>query len=139
MSTPSPLRGYRIGVTAARKADEQIALLHRRGAEVEWAAALSVEPNRINEAALRAATEQVLGAPVDLFVATTGIGVKSWFRGRRVLGAPAPAAGRAGARPRSWPAGRSRSARCAERVCASCGHRSRSASRTCSRTCAVAT
>ena len=80
MSVATPLRGYRVGVTAARKADEQIALLQRRGAEVEWAAALSVEPNRINEAGLRAATEQVLGAPVDLFVATTGIGVRSWFR-----------------------------------------------------------
>ena len=80
MSVTTPLHGYRVGVTAARKADEQIALLQRRGAEVEWAAALSVEPNRINEAGLRAATEQVLGAPVDLFVATTGIGVRSWFR-----------------------------------------------------------
>ena len=38
-----------------------------------------MEPNRINEAALRAATEQVLTAPVDLFVATTGIGMRSWF------------------------------------------------------------
>jgi len=80
VTAAAPLRGYRIGVTAARKADEQTALLQRRGAEVEWAAALSVEPNRINEPALRAATEQVLTAPVDLFVATTGIGVKSWFR-----------------------------------------------------------
>ena len=79
MSTAAPLRGYRIGVTAARKADEQATLLQRRGAEVEWAPALSVEPNRINESALRAATEQVLAAPVDMFIATTGIGLKSWF------------------------------------------------------------
>ena len=75
----APLRGYRIGVTAARKADEQTALLVRRGAEVEWAAALSVEPSRIDEPALRAATEAVLSAPVDMFIATTGIGVRSWF------------------------------------------------------------
>jgi uroporphyrinogen-III synthase len=80
MTDAGPLRGYRIGVTAARKADEQTALLRRRGAEVEWAAALSVEPNRIDGTALRAATERVLTAPVDLFVATTGIGVTSWFR-----------------------------------------------------------
>ena len=73
------LRGYRIGVTAARKVDEQTSLLERRGATVEWAPALKVEPNQINEKALRAATAEVLAEPVDLFVATTGIGIKSWF------------------------------------------------------------
>ena len=73
------LRGYRIGVTAARKVDEQQSLLERRGAAVEWAPALRVEPNHINEKDLRAATAQVLAEPVDLFVATTGIGIKSWF------------------------------------------------------------
>lgn len=74
-----PLAGFRIGVTAARRADEQIALLERRGADVVHAPALSVDPNRIDEAALLAATHQVLAAPVDIFVATTGIGLKSWF------------------------------------------------------------
>ena len=79
MSEQLPLRGFRIGVTAARKAEEQVQLLERRGAEVEWAPALSVDPNRINDEALRAATSAVLAAPVDLFVATTGIGIRSWF------------------------------------------------------------
>ncbi|WP_370289019.1 uroporphyrinogen-III synthase [Nocardioides sp.] len=74
-----PLAGFRVGVTAARRAEEQIALLERRGAEVVHAPALSVDPNRIDEAALLAATRQVLAAPVDIFVATTGIGLKSWF------------------------------------------------------------
>ena len=37
--TQGPLSGYRIGVTAARKVEEQIALLERRGAVVEWAPA----------------------------------------------------------------------------------------------------
>jgi uroporphyrinogen-III synthase len=78
-SPDEPLRGYSVGVTAARKADEQTALLERRGAHVEWAPALSVEPNQINEPALRAATEAVLAEPVDIFIATTGIGMKSWF------------------------------------------------------------
>ena len=41
--------------------------------------------------------------------------------------------------PRSWPADRRASARCAGAGCASCGRRSRSASRTCWRTCAAAT
>jgi uroporphyrinogen-III synthase len=74
-----PLAGYRIGVTAARKADEQIALIERRGASVEWAPFLSVEPNRIDAPALKAVTRTVIDRPVDLFVATTGIGIRSWF------------------------------------------------------------
>lgn len=75
-----PLAGYRIGVTAARKVEEQVGLLERRGASVEWAAALSVDPNRVNEEELRAATLEVFAEPVDMFVATTGIGIRSWFR-----------------------------------------------------------
>ena len=84
------LRGYRIGVTAARKADEQTTLLERRGAEVEWAPALSVEPNRVDEPALRAATESVLDAPVDMLIATTGIGMRSWFAAAESWGLLAP-------------------------------------------------
>jgi len=75
----APLHGWRVGVTAARRAREQITLLERHGAEVEWAPAVSVEPDRIDEPALRAATERVVARPVDMFVATTGIGVTSWF------------------------------------------------------------
>jgi uroporphyrinogen-III synthase len=74
-----PLSGFRIGVTAARRAEEQITLLERRGAEVIHAPALSVDPNRIDEVALLAATKDVLSAPVDVFLATTGIGMKSWL------------------------------------------------------------
>jgi uroporphyrinogen-III synthase len=74
-----PLSGFRIGVTAARRAEEQIALLERRGAEVVHAPALSVDPNQIDEVGLLSATKDVLASPVDIFVATTGIGMKSWF------------------------------------------------------------
>lgn len=74
-----PLAGFRIGVTAARKVEEQVALLERRGAQVEWAPALSLDPNRVDDEALRAATEDVVSRPVDLFLATTGIGIKTWF------------------------------------------------------------
>ncbi|WP_370246987.1 uroporphyrinogen-III synthase [Nocardioides sp.] len=74
-----PLEGFRIGVTAARKVEEQIGLFERRGAEVVWAPALSQEPHTVDDADLRAATEEVLARPVDLFLATTGIGVKAWF------------------------------------------------------------
>ena len=96
VSTSSlPLDGFRIGVTAARKVDEQIALLERRGAAVEWAPALSMDPNQVDDAELRAATEEVLSRPVDMFLATTGIGMKAWFAARRAVGAAARPAGRA--------------------------------------------
>lgn len=77
--TDLPLTGFRVGVTAARRSEEQIALLERRGATVVHAQALSVDPNRIDEVGLLAATKDVLAQPVDIFVATTGIGLKSWF------------------------------------------------------------
>jgi uroporphyrinogen-III synthase len=73
------LAGLRIGVTAARKAEEQVSLLTRRGARVEWGPALSLDPHRIDEDLLRAATHAVLASPVDLFLATTGIGLRAWF------------------------------------------------------------
>ena len=74
-TSEQPLTGFRIGVTAARRAEEQISLLERRGAEVIHAPALSVDPNRIDEVGLLAATKDVLSQPVDIFVATTGIGL----------------------------------------------------------------
>ncbi len=83
MTTPTPpalpLSGFRIGVTAARKVEEQIGLLERRGATCVWAPALSTNPNHVDADSLRAATAEVLSAPVDLFLATTGIGMKTWF------------------------------------------------------------
>ena len=74
-----PLAGFRIGVTAARKVEEQVALLERRGARVERAPALSLDPNQVDDVALRAATLEVVARPVDLLLATTGIGMKTWF------------------------------------------------------------
>jgi uroporphyrinogen-III synthase len=74
-----PLTGFRVGVTAARKVEEQITLLERRGASVEWAPVLSLERNQVDDAELRAATEEVLSRPVDLFLATTGVGMRAWF------------------------------------------------------------
>jgi uroporphyrinogen-III synthase len=81
-----PLAGYRIGVTAARKVDEQVMLLERRGASVVWAPALSQDPNQVDDAELRAATEEVIGRPVDMFLATTGVGMKAWFAAAEAWG-----------------------------------------------------
>ena len=74
-----PLAGFHVGVTAARKAEEQVEMLERRGAKVSWAPALSADPNRVDEVALREATERVLAGPIDIFIATTGVGMKAWF------------------------------------------------------------
>ncbi len=87
---PRPLEGFRIGVTAARKVEEQIALLERRGALVEWAPALSMDPNQVDDTSLRAATEEVLAAPVDMLLATTGIGMRAWFDRAEEWGLLAP-------------------------------------------------
>lgn len=73
------LEGRRIGVTAARKAREQIEMFQRRGADITWAPALSLAPSMIDEGELRRATQVVVGRPVDLFLATTGTGISSWF------------------------------------------------------------
>ena len=80
----TPLRGYRVGITSARKAAELTDLLERRGAEVEWAPALAIEPTC--DVALRQATEECVAAPPDLFVATTGAGLRRWFDAARAWG-----------------------------------------------------
>ncbi|MFE0461560.1 uroporphyrinogen-III synthase [Kitasatospora sp. NPDC058965] len=74
----SPLVGYTIGVTAARRREELVALLRRRGARVVEAPALRIMPLEDDEA-LRRATEQCLTAPLDYVVATTGVGWRGWL------------------------------------------------------------
>ncbi len=74
-----PLEGFLVGVTAARKVEEQTGLLERRGARVEWAPALSLDPNHVDDDQLREATLDVLAQPIDMFLATTGVGMKAWF------------------------------------------------------------
>jgi uroporphyrinogen-III synthase len=72
-----PLRGYTVAVTAARRAEELGALLDRRGARVVHAPAIRIVP-LTDDAELVAATEEVLASPVDLVVATTGVGFRGW-------------------------------------------------------------
>jgi uroporphyrinogen-III synthase len=73
-----PLAGFTVGVTAARRADELIALLERRGAAVLHAPAIRIVPLP-DDTELLAATRAVLARPVDVVVATTGIGFRGWF------------------------------------------------------------
>ncbi|MFF2324566.1 MULTISPECIES: uroporphyrinogen-III synthase [unclassified Streptomyces] len=73
-----PLVGFTVGVTAARRREELVALLRRRGARVVEAPALRILPLE-DDAALRRATARCLTAPLDYVVATTGVGWRGWL------------------------------------------------------------
>jgi uroporphyrinogen-III synthase len=75
---PLPLAGYTVAVTAARRREELGALLDRRGARVVYAPAIRIVP-LADDAELVAATRQVLERPVDLVIATTGVGFRGWL------------------------------------------------------------
>jgi uroporphyrinogen-III synthase len=73
-----PLAGYTVAVTAARRREELGALLDRRGARVVYAPAIRIVP-LADDDDLVAATRAVLAAPVDLVIATTGVGFRGWL------------------------------------------------------------
>ena len=73
-----PLAGYTVAVTAARRKEELGALLDRRGARVVYAPAIRIVP-LADDTELVAATRRVLEHPVDLVVATTGVGFRGWL------------------------------------------------------------
>lgn len=75
---PSPLAGYTVAVTAARRREELGALLERQGARVVHAPAIRIVP-LADDAELVAATRAVLSAPVDLVIATTAVGFRGWL------------------------------------------------------------
>lgn len=71
------LCGWTIAVTADHRAAEQAALLQRRGADVVLAPLVTATP--VADAAVRSATDVLVSAPVDVFVATTALGLRSWL------------------------------------------------------------
>lgn len=73
-----PLTGFTVGVTAARRAEEFVALLQRRGATVVHAPAIRIVP-LVDDVELRHVTEQLVEAPPDIVVVTTGIGFRGWI------------------------------------------------------------
>ncbi len=73
-----PLAGFTIGVTAARRADEFIALLERKGASVIHGPALRIVPLP-DDASLHEATLRLVSSPIDVVVATTAIGFRGWL------------------------------------------------------------
>ena len=76
--TELPLAGYTVAVTAARRKEELGALLDRRGARVVYAPAIRIVP-LADDTELVAATREVLAQPVDLVIATTGVGFRGWL------------------------------------------------------------
>jgi len=72
------LAGFTIGVTADRRADEQISLFERRGATVLHGPAIETLPLGDDDS-LQRATESVVADPAPLVIANTGIGMRSWF------------------------------------------------------------
>ncbi|PWS47255.1 uroporphyrinogen-III synthase, partial [Streptomyces sp. ZEA17I] len=76
-TTHGPLAGFTVGVTAARRGEEQATLLKRRGAAVQHAPALRiVPPAEDNE--LRDTTQELIDHAPDVVVATTAIGFRGW-------------------------------------------------------------
>jgi uroporphyrinogen-III synthase len=73
-----PLAGYTIGITAARRREEFGAALERRGAKVVYAPSIRIVP-LADDTELRAATERCLAGPLDIVIATTGIGFRGWI------------------------------------------------------------
>ena len=120
-----PLDGLPVGVTAARKVEEQIALLERRGATVEWAPVLSIEPEPASTSRAAGGDRGGAGQPVDIFVATTGIGMRAWFDAAESVGHCSTSCSPRSAPPRSSPAARRASERCGAAGSASCGPRLR--------------
>ena len=73
-----PLLGRTVAVTAARRAEEQITILERRGATVLHAPAISTI-HLSEDRLVRKATDRLLSAPADLMVLTTAPGVRWWL------------------------------------------------------------
>jgi uroporphyrinogen-III synthase len=75
--TIEPLAGYTVGITAARRREEFAVALERRGAKVISAPAIRIVP-LADDSELRAATLRCLETPLDVVIATTGIGFRGW-------------------------------------------------------------
>ena len=89
MTTTAPLAGFTVAVTAARRAEELTALLHRKGAQVIAAPTLRIVPLS-DDQRLATISEQLTHAPADIVVATTGIGFRGWIEACETWGTAQP-------------------------------------------------
>lgn len=81
----APLDGFVVGMTADRRAEEQSALLRRRGARVVHGASIRTIP-LIHDDRLSDAIEAVIEEPPDVVVVLTGLGTRAWFAAAEGLG-----------------------------------------------------
>ena len=79
------MAGFLVGVTADRRAAEQIAMLERRGATVLHGAAIRTHPVAV-DGALAASVDALVRRPPDVTVLSTGIGVRGVVEAAEVLG-----------------------------------------------------
>ncbi|MFH5822439.1 uroporphyrinogen-III synthase [Georgenia sp. AZ-5] len=79
------LRGFRIGVTSDRRAEDLIAALERRGAQVLHAPALRIAPVA-EDVQLIADTRAIVAAGPDITVVTTAYGMRRWTEGADAAG-----------------------------------------------------
>lgn len=73
-----PLAGLTVAITADRRADEQVELLRRRGAQTLHAPVIRTL-TLTDGPELEAATRALIDRPPDTLVALTAVGVRSWF------------------------------------------------------------
>jgi len=78
MMNVAPLRGFVVGVTADRKAAEQISMLERCGAQCIRGPVMRRKSGRDDEEMLRV-TQELVNNPPDYVLLTTGAGVNDWF------------------------------------------------------------
>ena len=82
---PQVLAGCTIAITADRRSRELSGALERRGASVQHAPALRVQPHLDDETLVRR-TRSVIDTPPDIVVATTGIGFRGWVEAADAAG-----------------------------------------------------
>jgi uroporphyrinogen-III synthase len=83
------MSGFLVGVTADRRAAEQIAMLERRGAAVLHGPAIRTHPVAVG-GELAAALDALIARPPDVTVLSTGIGVRGVVEAAEVLGRTEP-------------------------------------------------
>ncbi|MGW0182715.1 uroporphyrinogen-III synthase, partial [Nocardia sp. NPDC003345] len=76
--TNNSLAGFTVGITAARRAEEFATLLTRRGASIVSAPAIRIIP-LADDTELERVTRELVAAPPQIAVATTGIGFRGWM------------------------------------------------------------
>jgi uroporphyrinogen-III synthase len=87
-SSIPPLAGYTIAVTADRRAEEQVAMLERRGASVVAGPTVRTVP-LVDDHPLWSAIEAVVADPPDVVVLLTGIGTRAMVGAAEGMGADA--------------------------------------------------